>query len=712
MHRLADLDRRGRVIAALAALLLVAPFATAAVRAAADGWQPSGASAVVALQALDVASGDPPLVGLPTDPDLRADPRPRHLGPLPAYALALPVALLGPPLGLVAWTAAVGAASVLVGAWALLRRGGPGVGAWGAVGLGALAWSLGRVALVDPVGAEAALLPLAATAIVAWAVASGDRRLLPLLALLVAWVAQHHLAVTPFALVLGALALGGLALPARAGDRRAGPAGPVAPVEAPPVAAAHDPWRPVTTLRYGVRSTAPTDANDVADGSVDPGSGGPAPAGGRARRSRRTGPDAWWPWLAGAMLVSAACWFPVAYGEATGQSSNAADVVRLPAALDGEALGVDGAARLAVRAVGAPPLVGLEGVTAADLLEPVQAQEVVGAAVVGALLLAIGFGARRRCPALGRLAVAALATAAAGLVVGATLPASAAGRLALHRWAWVASVLAWLALGWAAGRWVAAGRGRYGVGPRWQTPWVAVAALAVLALATSTVATDERHRDEDLFSLERRINARVGAAVAGDGSVLVLPVGDLARRSLAPALAAHLEADGHPVAVANDQGEAYGEHRTLARRRPDTAIIVRTTAGRVPGREGGAELVLEEDLDPDRRAAMDSLSDQARSGPVTVAPGAAALAAEAGIDPFYAKALLAQLVSAPARVLYEPVLVGLLADGFLASPALDTALLEQLRAHPPAPAWGDDRVEVLELSPGAALFLYPGLAGA
>jgi len=194
--RLRDLDPRERLIAALVGVLLVLPVAVSAGRAVHDHWIPSGDEAVIAVRVHDALTSNPPLTGLPSTSDLYGSKiRTRHLGPSEFYLLALPERLLGPQLGLLLGAGAITAASLLITAWVVLRRAGPGVALGVSVLLVLTTWSTGTAVLTDPISSNVGGYPLLAGAVLAWALLLGDIALLPLAVGVISFAAQQHLAM-------------------------------------------------------------------------------------------------------------------------------------------------------------------------------------------------------------------------------------------------------------------------------------------------------------------------------------------------------------------------------------------------------------------------------------------------------------------------------------------------------------------------------------
>lgn len=201
-HRLRELDRRGRLVAAALALALVLVAVMAGVHE--RGWVPQGDDALISLRALDVGTGRTPLIGQPSTSGMYGEGADHvaHPGPAEFYLLAVPVRAFGPGIGSLVTTAAVSAACLLVIAWAGFRRAGLG-GAAATAALGTLAaWSAGAAGMVDPLSSNAGRLPLLATAVLVWALVAGDLRLAPLAALFWSYTAQQHLSVLPASAVL------------------------------------------------------------------------------------------------------------------------------------------------------------------------------------------------------------------------------------------------------------------------------------------------------------------------------------------------------------------------------------------------------------------------------------------------------------------------------------------------------------------------------
>jgi hypothetical protein len=198
VHRLRDLDRRGRLVAVLfVAALLLAPVG-AFVRMAPD-WAPANDPALMGLRALDVGTSRTPVSGQPSESRLYVSDvaTVTHPGPLHFYALALPVRLLGAATGMLVVSVLIVAGALVLAAWAVFRQLGPAAGVLAVVVLSAITFTTGAASLVNPVSSSIAGYPLLCSMVLLWCLLCGDLRLLPLATAVVSFTAQQHLAVGP-----------------------------------------------------------------------------------------------------------------------------------------------------------------------------------------------------------------------------------------------------------------------------------------------------------------------------------------------------------------------------------------------------------------------------------------------------------------------------------------------------------------------------------
>jgi hypothetical protein len=212
LHRLSELDRRGRWVA-VGLLVLLVLIALVAALVNHDRWQPQGDDALIELRAWDVGTSRTPLVGQPSTSGsygARAA-NVAHPGPLGFAVLSPGVRLLGPVTGTLLSTAALSAAALITVAWLLFRHLGPRGGAAGVV-LGSLAaFSAGAAGLTDPLSSNFGRLALLAAAVGVWALLCGDLRVAPLTAAWWSFAAHQHLSVLPAAAVLAVVGLGAVA---------------------------------------------------------------------------------------------------------------------------------------------------------------------------------------------------------------------------------------------------------------------------------------------------------------------------------------------------------------------------------------------------------------------------------------------------------------------------------------------------------------------
>lgn len=202
VHRLRDLDRRHRAIAAAFGLaVLLAPLLAFA-RYLPD-WAPAGDPALMAFRALDVGTSRTPLLGQPSTAATYVDATEvHHLGPLHFYMMAPAIRVLGVAAGMLVISVLITGGSLLVAAWATFRQLGLVGGAVAAAVLGTISFTTGAASLVNPVSSMIAGYPLLCSAVLLWCLLCGDLRLLPLTAVWVSFTAQQHLSVLPALAVL------------------------------------------------------------------------------------------------------------------------------------------------------------------------------------------------------------------------------------------------------------------------------------------------------------------------------------------------------------------------------------------------------------------------------------------------------------------------------------------------------------------------------
>jgi hypothetical protein len=183
------------------------------------GWVPLADNAVIAVRSLDVLTAHSPLVGQwSSGPSQVLGDDVYTPGPLLYWLLALPARLPGAiwlevTMGLVNVASVIGVVGL---AW---RRGGWPLMFVVAVAMPVMLASLPPESLSDIWNPSVPLLPFTLLIFLAWSLACGEHRLLPLTVLVASFTAQGHLSYVPP--TVGALAVGlaGLALRRRRVER-------------------------------------------------------------------------------------------------------------------------------------------------------------------------------------------------------------------------------------------------------------------------------------------------------------------------------------------------------------------------------------------------------------------------------------------------------------------------------------------------------------
>lgn len=194
------------------------PVIVSTIEAVAGGWMPIGDDAVIAVRAIDVLTTDTPLLGQFSASSGVADTTSHSLGPLLYWLLAVPARL-----GSTALVVAMGVvnAACVMGAVALARRrGGDALMVAAAVGLALACASLPPETIHSVWNPSAAQLPFALLVFLAWSLACGEHRLLPLTVVVASFAAQAHLTYVLPVVGLMTVGLAGLALSRREPARR------------------------------------------------------------------------------------------------------------------------------------------------------------------------------------------------------------------------------------------------------------------------------------------------------------------------------------------------------------------------------------------------------------------------------------------------------------------------------------------------------------
>jgi hypothetical protein len=645
-YRLTGLPPSQRPAAVAVALLLVLPIVISGVRAVADGWLPSGDEALIGIKSLDVFSRHPPLTGQPSTTGQFV--RTFHPGPIEFWSFAVPVRVFGLRIGMLVGAGAVNAAGVAVAAWVLFRRGGPGVGLAGSILLAAAMWSQGTALLTDTISSSMGGLPFLAVAVLAWAVAAGDHRLLPLAVVVACWTAQQHLSVVLPVAVASMWALGALAWRTwRARQRSGVPARPVLLWLAAGLAVGLVLWAPVLVEEV---TGDPGNLTAVARFSQHDGRPTLGPLSGARQAARAVGVP---PMFTRTTVVGSDLWAPIG-----------------PLA-----------AATAALVVGALLAVGLSFRRRAPELSMM---------AFTALVIAAG-GAWN------------------GSNVLATIERN---RIAFYRWSWAVAILTWTALGWAAGRLLAERRAeRAGdldrpvparsVNPtvrRLSVPLVVVVLAAFAVHSAVADGPDDERRDAVAFDLERAVISAVDREITDDGPYLLISKGSLAALSVGPALAAHLVEQGVDLQVTPWAATGYGRHR---RYRPGTVqgvIVVFSGKGSIEAPPGRRLFLGGLDRKTERKH---ELAEQIRSSEIVVSEDGDTLLARLRDDEKLLVEAMTETPEGHVGLLDFDAGIDLLLAGYLVEPKLDRAKLRQLRDDDAKPVrvWSENRAGVWLLTP-------------
>ena len=204
------LSERWLVLASgLAAAL---PVIVSMAHIAASGWVPLGDDAMIAIRSFDVLTAHSPLVGMPSSgPTGVLKEQTYHLGPLLFWLFALPARFLG-STALPLTAGLVNVASVMGSVGLAHRRGGRPLMFAVALAIPLMLASLPAETYSAIWNPSAPLLPFTLLIFLAWSVACGDFRLLPLTVLVGSFVAQCHLIFAFPAFGALAVGVGGLAI--------------------------------------------------------------------------------------------------------------------------------------------------------------------------------------------------------------------------------------------------------------------------------------------------------------------------------------------------------------------------------------------------------------------------------------------------------------------------------------------------------------------
>jgi hypothetical protein len=179
-------------------------------RGLARGYEPIGDNAMIELRAWDVFSRDFPLLGSGSSASLSAGRDVNHPGPLLFEYFAIPVRLLGGPVGLAVGAAVLNIAALWGSVLVARRVDGDRTAAGVAVAAALLAWTMGSELLYDVWQPNILVLPFFCFLVLMWAVVAGRSRALPFAVAVGSLCMQVHIShvvIVPALLVAGVVAL-------------------------------------------------------------------------------------------------------------------------------------------------------------------------------------------------------------------------------------------------------------------------------------------------------------------------------------------------------------------------------------------------------------------------------------------------------------------------------------------------------------------------
>jgi hypothetical protein len=637
VHRLRDLDRRRRVLAAVFAVALLLAPALAFAWAAPD-WTPANDPGLMGLRARDVGTERMTLLGQPSTSALyvEADQHVNHPGPLHFYLMAGPVRLFGAALAMLSVSLVIVSSCLVVAAWATFRQLGPTGGVIGAVTLGAITFTTGAAALVNPVSSMIAGYPLLCSMVLLWCLVAGDLRLLPLAVALVSFTAQQHLSVLPAMAVAFAAAIACL-LVAWGRDGR---------------------WR---------------------------------------ERARRRDLAVWGGW---STAVGLALWSPVLLEEVIHQPGNLSRMIDFAGSSDRPTMGLASGFRQVAHVLGLPPMLGNTSLRGTWFISTVSPRTCASAIAAALVVAALGWHWRRTQPRRSALAVMVGVVAIGGLANGSSVPEGIESwRIAFYHWAFALAffVTVVLALGAIdlARRWRATRASL-----RRPALAIALMAIVVPSLVNPTVDRPSNTPRAAYSPVDRGVIDELRAEVLdhraeiGDEPLLVVK-GGRELDGLNVALALQLDEHGFPVLFPGRDRWYVADERLGSPTDVDSVLVLVVDDGAAPDAPAG-DLVAGAAVDGFDAAAYDALVDQMdTSGGLELnasarqalgeLPDEMIRAALTG-DPQFAEGSAESLAELSGDALAQFVdvarLAGLANDDTRPQALLDPGLLEFLHDHP------------------------------
>lgn len=219
---------RGNELTLAVGLVAALPVIVGVVRTLHHGWLPLADNGVIVLRSWDVLTGQSPLVGQFSTATAKSVGTVYSPGPMQYWLLALPVRLFGPASAVMVM-GLLNVASI-TGAVALARRrAGLAFMVVTAIALALVCRSVPTDVLTTPFNPTAPLIPSTLLIFLAWSVACGEYRLLPLTVLVASFAVQTHLSYVPPVLAMLSGAAVGLTLVRRRAARGGAAPGRVRP---------------------------------------------------------------------------------------------------------------------------------------------------------------------------------------------------------------------------------------------------------------------------------------------------------------------------------------------------------------------------------------------------------------------------------------------------------------------------------------------------
>ena len=530
--------RRGLTL--LAGLLATIPVIVSTVRALSEHWTPFGDRAVIAVRALDVFTLHSPLVGqysawstILTRPIFSP-------GPLLYWLLAVPARWLGTS-AMPIWIGVMNGVCVLGIVALARRRGGQILMFAAALALLLTLRSLPAENLHDPWDPSSPLLPVTLLFFLAWSLACGEYRLLPVSVLVASFAVQTHLAfLVPSVGMLVIAAVGLIAARGRL------------------------PVRLTERLRLPAATAVPA-------GAVRP-------------------------WALGALGVAAVCWALPIIQQIARPPGNMFLIAKAVLTRGGT-LGNTAGWHALVRTVGVPPWWLRLPVSFFHRLLELAATPGVGTVLTSVLLLLSALGVlwlglrRGRGDIASGAAIALVLPISVGLGTAST---PTAGLLALTIgytlwWASPAGMFSWLVLGWGAAGLLSGRRGR--IGSRLPSlpgaSGAIVGLLAVGALAVAVAAGQSPDSDSGNYRPFRTVMTQLDAALPHPHTVLVTQDQTGGGFELGAAIVYELRRQGARVMVPAGDATVLGRWYRETHRRYDAHVLVgfgTVPAGRIIAR--------------------------------------------------------------------------------------------------------------------------------